>query len=86
MPLECNVCRQMFVLLYRPKVRSFPRACCVACENQLAYQARRVAPAERPCIVCGEPFTAKRSDAKTCGPACRQKALRHRRRSACASD
>jgi hypothetical protein len=30
------------------------------------------------CPVCGEPFTQRRSDAVTCGPACRQKAYRRR--------
>lgn len=28
---------------------------------------------EKICIVCGKPFEAKRSDAKFCGPTCRQR-------------
>jgi predicted nucleic acid-binding Zn ribbon protein len=34
---------------------------------------------EKVCGVCGEEFTAKRVDAKTCSPACKQKAYRRRR-------
>jgi hypothetical protein len=60
----------------RPAGLAKPRACCVSCENRLAYNARRVAATDRPCLVCGEAFTAKRSDAKTCGPTCRQKLRR----------
>jgi formylmethanofuran dehydrogenase subunit E len=33
----------------------------------------------KACEVCGEEFTAKRVDAKTCSPACKQKAYRRRR-------
>jgi hypothetical protein len=32
----------------------------------------------KTCEVCGEEFTAKRVDAKTCSPACKQKAYRRR--------
>ncbi len=39
-------------------------------------------PSERPrkktCEVCGSEFVAKRSDARTCSPACRQKSYRKR--------
>lgn len=37
---------------------------------------------EKVCEVCEEPFTATRRDAKTCSPACKQKAYRERRRKA----
>jgi len=37
---------------------------------------------EKVCGVCGEEFTAKRVDAKTCSPACKQKAYRRRRAAA----
>jgi hypothetical protein len=33
---------------------------------------------EKVCAVCDKAFTAKRSDQKTCSPACRQKAYRQR--------
>ena len=50
--------------------------CSKTCKSQ--HQAREVSR-NRTCEICGEEFTATRSDAKTCSPACRQKA--HRRRS-----
>ncbi len=56
--------------------------CCERCRwtyyntarNQRTAQAR-----QKVCEVCGEEFTAKRRDAKTCSPACKQKAYRQRR-------
>ena len=39
--------------------------------------ARRVEPTETWCAACGEMFTPKRSDAKTCSDRCRQ-ALRRK--------
>jgi len=35
---------------------------------------------EKTCEVCGEQFTATRRDAKTCSPACKQKAYRQRQK------
>lgn len=35
---------------------------------------------EKVCEVCDSPFTATRSDAKTCGPACKQRAYRRRQK------
>jgi hypothetical protein len=35
-------------------------------------------PTERTCECCGETFTAKREDARYCGPTCRQRARRAR--------
>jgi|SRR5215212_3004017 hypothetical protein len=43
---------------------------------------RSAAGREKTCEVCGKEFVAKRSDAKTCSPRCRQKARRQRTRSA----
>jgi endogenous inhibitor of DNA gyrase (YacG/DUF329 family) len=47
------------------------------------HAAKRKANRQRylakTCEVCGEEFTAKRVDAKTCSPACKQKAYRRRR-------
>jgi hypothetical protein len=84
-PVECQNCGRLFMLLtrYAGETRE-PRSCCAACENRLAYAGRRVAPTERPCVVCGESFTAKRFDARICGPACRNKALRRKRKAATA--
>jgi predicted RNA-binding Zn-ribbon protein involved in translation (DUF1610 family) len=39
---------------------------------------RRARAREKACAECGAEFTATRSDAKTCSPACRQKAYRRR--------
>ena len=39
---------------------------------------RRAEQRLKECAVCGETFEATRSDAKTCSPACRQKAYRRR--------
>ncbi len=45
--------------------------------NALA-KAKRAKPRERECPACGRAFAA-RGGAKTCSPACRQRAYRHRR-------
>jgi hypothetical protein len=39
----------------------------------------RVRVKQLTCEVCGEAFTAARSDARTCSPACRKRAQRARR-------
>ena len=59
--------------------------CCERCRwtyyntarNERAAQAR-----EKACEVCGESFTATRTDARTCSPACKQKAYRQRKKEA----
>jgi hypothetical protein len=59
----------------------------VACSYQCGYrlkikkqlERRRVQHEEIKCMVCGESFISKRSDAKTCSNACRQ--AQHRARS-----
>jgi predicted nucleic acid-binding Zn ribbon protein len=42
-------------------------------------EKRAVEPTERNCAVCGKAFVAKRSDARFCGPTCRQRASRAER-------
>jgi hypothetical protein len=42
------------------------------------YRNRKKEPLERACAVCGRTFTPPRRDARTCSPACRQKAYRRR--------
>lgn len=50
-------------------------------ERERERHAARVRPEHHPaCAVCGTSFTAHRSDARYCSPACRQRALRDRRR------
>jgi hypothetical protein len=75
-PVQCRGCGRSFVWRSRQYRSQPPQACSVRCKSRLAYNRRRVAPTDRPCVVCGESFTAKRSDAKTCGPTCRQKLRR----------
>jgi len=77
-PLEsCPHCRRP-VYRRRPQGRLF---CCDRCAWLAASARRRARTAERRekvCAVCGHAFTAKRADARTCSPACRQRD--HRRR------
>jgi hypothetical protein len=57
-------------------------ACSPDCRKRIEnarYRAKRSQhPADRPCVICDEPFTPKRSDALYCSPACKQKAYRQR--------
>jgi predicted nucleic acid-binding Zn ribbon protein len=56
--------------------------CSGRCSNDASIERRRqrrAAARQKVCEVCGEEFTAKRVDAKTCSPACKQKAYRRRR-------
>jgi hypothetical protein len=57
------------------------RFCCDRCEWLAASASRRARTAarrEKACAVCGHSFTATRVDARTCGPACRQRGYRRR--------
>jgi hypothetical protein len=59
--------------------------CCERCEyaHYTRQRAkRRVAAREKVCEVCSKGFTASRKDAKTCSPACKQKAYREREKAA----
>ncbi len=80
-PEPCEVCSRPVVWLYRPDWRR--HSCCSErCSARLYNRPRDEASAqarEKVCGVCGEAFTATRADAKTCSPACRQKAYRLRR-------
>jgi hypothetical protein len=53
--------------------------CGRSCEEAYWSRRRRRPKLETVCKVCGAEFTATRSDAKTCSPACKQKAYRRRR-------
>ncbi len=53
--------------------------CCEPCEVAFHNHRRRKPKEEKVCEVCGEEFTANRADAKTCSPACKQKAYRRRK-------
>ena len=45
----------------------------------VAHKRVPTGPRELLCGVCGKDFVAKRSDAKVCSPACRQKSYRQRK-------
>ncbi len=76
----CWVCRRKFLQV--ESFTGFCHTCCNACARKIHGRNRRERLARRrtrECEVCGETFTPPRSDAKTCSPACRQKAYRRRR-------
>ena len=52
--------------------------CCERCAYEDEKASRRVERTEVSCEVCGEPFTPKRRDAKTCSDRCRQRKRRER--------
>jgi hypothetical protein len=54
--------------------------CSEVCRLQHRNVLRRKYPSKLVCEVCGTAFTAKRSDAKTCSAACKQKAYRTRKK------
>ena len=56
--------------------------CSEQCRKKLRNINRRVNPMIVICRVCGEMFSPKRRDAKTCGPACRQRLRRAQARPA----
>jgi hypothetical protein len=78
----CAHCERPMV--YRLTLSELGRTFCSdicnrAYHNQLRKE-ERAQKREKVCEVCGEEFTATRSDSKTCKPACRQKAYRQRKR------
>lgn len=55
--------------------------CSQRCVNDAYMERRRqrhAASLRKTCAVCGKPFTAKRTDAMYCSPACKQAAYRGR--------
>jgi hypothetical protein len=57
--------------------------CCERCRwafYNTKRSERSARAREKVCEVCGEQFTATRRDAKTCSPACKQKAYRQRQK------
>jgi hypothetical protein len=79
--IPCPGCQRTMV--FGGFCRTIP-ACSDRCAT-LAHGARRrarleAARADRVCEQCGATFDPPRSDARTCSPACRQKAYRARRR------
>ena len=54
---------------------------CSAGFHNARRDARNALAREKVCEVCSQDFTATRRNAKTCSPACKQKAYRNRQRS-----
>jgi hypothetical protein len=77
-PRPCENCKRPVHLRQTRRVRRV--VCSDGCRKALyrAQYFRRKGSRARRCDVCGEVFTQTRSDAKTCSPACRQKAYRRR--------
>ena len=71
----CKTCKRP---VYYAKRTNLPRYCSPACH----HAARLVRPIAVVCTVCGKAFIAPRIDARTCSPACRQKAYRQRQQGA----
>ncbi len=74
---QCEACGRE--IWNDPTLRNQHRAydlCSEQCRNKLRTINRRVKPRTATCEVCGEKFHPKRMDAKTCGPACRQRLRR----------
>jgi hypothetical protein len=87
---ECPGCGRLVTVLLEELAKNRNRLlpllfCSHRCRNRV-YGARfrkrhprpKTVRALIPCSVCGRNFAPKRSDAKTCSPACRQKAYRDR--------
>ena len=83
--VPCNGCGRPVTNLHDIQRRLKHPFCCEKCRAKAYRISRRAKTAEareKECPVCGEAFTAERSDAVTCSPACRQKAYRRRAASA----
>jgi hypothetical protein len=77
---ECDTCGRKGYFYVAP---GRPRFCCARCKSAYYNSIRNARSAEsaarqKSCQVCGALFTAKRNDAKTCSPKCKQKAYRLR--------
>jgi hypothetical protein len=79
----CETCERP-VYKSRDNVRRQYVVCCESCRSACYNRVRRERRAARfrskVCEVCGKPFTATRSDTKTCTAACKQKAYRQRKK------
>ncbi len=79
----CNWCERSVV--YKASSRDYYGRhvfCCERCQwshYNGARNQRNARAREKVCEVCGEPFTASRRDARTCSPACKQRAYRLRK-------
>jgi hypothetical protein len=79
---QCETCgRDVFFVSPSSEAPPTGRVFCSEnCKSERKSKSKRVEPHNISCEVCGTEFVAKRSNAKTCSPACRQKSYRLRRR------
>ena len=70
----CRTCRRPIFCHVQDK----PALRCAFCVGDTIRLNKRKKPQPKTCEICGETFTPKRHDAKTCTTACRQMAYRHR--------
>jgi hypothetical protein len=76
----CVACGRKVVLeRRRGRMRVFCSPWCEGTYYNRRRSKREQYLREKVCEVCGEEFTATRRDAKTCSPACKQKAYRRRK-------
>ncbi len=71
---RCATCDRLMVA---PRRVAFCSRSCQQISYRERLRARKAKPIYR-CDTCGVEFSPKRSDARTCSPACRQKAYRQR--------
>jgi hypothetical protein len=79
----CPTCSRKVVIDETKREREGKREhvfCSDDCFQAYRNASRRIEPHELTCQVCGSTFTAKRSDAKTCSPACRMRKNRASRK------
>jgi hypothetical protein len=83
-PESCEGCGRLVV--FRPSPRRWRHAFCSdRCRHRWYHRAREASSAlarRKSCIVCARTFTARRRDALTCSPECRQQACRGRTKAA----
>jgi hypothetical protein len=76
---DCAGCGRQVVFGMSPNQYRKRVYCSDECRRTWRRNPKNREPYTNTCEVCGREFEAKRSDAKTCSPACRQKAYRQRR-------
>jgi hypothetical protein len=77
---DCAGCGRQVMFGMSPSQYRKRVYCSEDCRTAYAHAAKseHSVPHKNACEVCGAEFASKRSDAKTCSPACRQKAYRRR--------
>ncbi len=81
-PVPCACCGRP-VKWDASRMRRKYTVCSKECQTNVYKSLRPNKPlTTNSCAVCGEPFTAKRQDARFCSPRCRQRAARNRLKSA----